>query len=78
MKSNDGFVRSGTLLKLGGRVRPRWEARRVELMQDGISWSSLQHLSGLEIGDIEAVATDVDVEGKPSFTIQSKVKGNKR
>lgn len=78
MKSNDSFVRSETLLKLGGRVKPRWEARRVELTQDGVSWSSLRHFSGLEVGDIESVATDADIEGKPSFTIQSKVKDDKR
>jgi Ca2+-binding EF-hand superfamily protein len=78
LEASDAFVRSGTLLKLGGIRMHRWEARRVELTDATLSWTSLKHQSGLSINEIDSVDCAEDVEGKPSFTVFSRVKNNKQ
>jgi hypothetical protein len=70
-------LHSGTLHKLGGRGKDKWEERQFELTSTGLSWAAPTKPSGLSAGEIASVRKGGEVSGKPSFVVASNVKGGK-
>eukprot|EP01043_Picozoa_sp_COSAG02_P002632 COSAG02_NODE_62_length_43372_cov_14.404710_2_plen_332_part_00 len=70
-------LKSGTLYKLGGRGKDKWEERSFDLTSTGLSWAAPTSASGLKPGDIASVRKGGEVSGKPSFVVVSNVKGGK-
>lgn len=70
-------LKQGTLHKLGGRGKDKWEARQFELTQTGLTWAAPATPAGLGAGEIASVRASGDVAGKPSFVVASNVKGGK-